>query len=163
MTNSSAATFDRPNARAGVVSRGVAFFLDALGTFGAVVGAFAVIGILGTVLRANRLLAYSHVDPATFSIIVSVTFLLYCAATWRVLGRTFGQALFGLRVVRTDGGVLKTPACVLRAACFLLSAIMLVGFIWIIFDSRRQGFHDKIARSVVIYDWPREPSAAPSS
>ncbi len=163
MTNPAAEALVMAKAQAGVVSRGAAFFLDAMGTALLVVGAFWVIGILGTVLQASRLVAATHVGSATFSIIVTGTFLVYCAACWRLLGRTAGQALFGLRVVRTDGRALKAPACVLRALCYLLSVIMLLGFVWIIFDSRRQGFHDKIARSVVIYDWPqaRVPGSAP--
>lgn len=144
---------------AGVVSRGAAFLLDAVGTTVVIVAAFWVLGILGTVLQSSRLSDVSRSGTAAFSIVDCVAFLLYCAVAWRLAGRTIGKALLGLRVMRADGGTLKTPACLLRAAGYLLSAIFLLGFIWVCFDSRRQGFHDKIARSAVVYDWHRERPA----
>jgi uncharacterized RDD family membrane protein YckC len=151
-----------PNAssRAGFVSRGTAFVLDAVGTTVVIVAAFWLLGVLGTVLKTSRLGLVSHPGAAAFSIVVCGSFLLYCAVAWRLAGRTIGQALLGLRVVRTDGRPLKTLACVLRAAGYMLSAILLLGFIWVCFDSRRQGFHDKIARSLVIYAWHHSQPAA---
>jgi uncharacterized RDD family membrane protein YckC len=146
--------------RAGFVSRGAAFLLDAVGTTVVITGGFWLLGILGTVLQTSRLRSVSHSGAAAFSIVVCVSFLLYCAVSWRLAGRTIAQALLGLRVVRTDGRPLKAPACVVRAAGYLLSAILLLGFIWVCFDKRRQGFHDKIARSLVIYDWQRNRPAA---
>jgi uncharacterized RDD family membrane protein YckC len=145
--------------RAGFVSRGAAFLLDAVGTTVVIIGGFWLIGVLATVLQASRLTSVSHSGAATFSIVVCVSFLLYCAVAWRLAGRTIGQALLGLRVVHTDGRPLKAPACAVRAVGYLLSAILLLGFIWVCFDRRRQGFHDKIARSLVIYDWHHENSA----
>jgi uncharacterized RDD family membrane protein YckC len=149
------------NSRAGLVSRGAAFLLDAVGTTVVITGGFWLVGILGTVLQTRRLANLSHVSAATFSIVVCGAFLLYCAVSWRLAGRTIGQALLGLRVIHTNGQPLRAPACVLRAAGYLLSAILLLGFIWVCFDRRRQGFHDKIARSLVIYDWHHsQPTAA---
>jgi uncharacterized RDD family membrane protein YckC len=146
--------------RAGFVSRGVAFLLDAIGTGVVITVGYWLLGVLGTVLQTSRLGSVSHPDAAVFSAVVCGAFLLYCAVSWRLAGRTIAQALLGLRVVRTDGRPLKAPACVVRAAGYLLSAILLLGFIWVCFDRRRQGFHDKIARSLVIYDWSRSRAAA---
>ena len=156
MADSGPRTHAGASSHAGIVSRGVAFVLDAVGTTVVIVAGFWLVGILGTVLQASILQDVSHSGTAAFSIVVCVSFLLYCAVAWRLAGRTIGQALLGLRVVRTDGDPLKSAACVMRAAGYLLSAILLLGYIWVCFDSRRQGFHDKIARSVVIYDWPRD-------
>ncbi|MGE5287252.1 MAG: RDD family protein, partial [Micromonosporaceae bacterium] len=149
-----ASAYPAATLHAGVVSRGTAFLLDAVGTTVVIVATFWVLGILGTVLQASRLTKVSQSGTAVFSIVDCAAFLLYCAVAWRLAGRTIGQALLGLRVVRTDGRPLKAPACLLRAAGYMLSAILLLGFVWVCFASRRQGFHDKIARSVVIYDWP---------
>jgi hypothetical protein len=41
---------------------------------------------------------------------------------------------------------------VLRYVGYLVSAIVVsLGFIWILFDSKRQGWHDKIAKTYVVY------------
>jgi uncharacterized RDD family membrane protein YckC len=54
--------------------------------------------------------------------------------------------------VRTDGFRLRFWRSYLRAVCYYLSALLLfMGFVWIIFDKNRQGLHDKIAGTVVIY------------
>jgi uncharacterized RDD family membrane protein YckC len=42
-----------------------------------------------------------------------------------------------------------------RVLAYSVSAILLLGFLWIAVDRRRQGFHDKIAHTFVIYDRQR--------
>ncbi len=37
---------------------------------------------------------------------------------------------------------------------YFVSAILFLGFLWVLVDDKRQGFHDKMAGSVVIYAWP---------
>ncbi|TMG92566.1 MAG: RDD family protein, partial [Betaproteobacteria bacterium] len=34
----------------------------------------------------------------------------------------------------------------------LITPLLMWGFLWIAFDKRRQGWHDKLAGTVVIYD-----------
>jgi hypothetical protein len=40
------------------------------------------------------------------------------------------------------------------------SAVLLIGFIWAIFDSRKQAWHDKLAGTLVVRDAPREEMSA---
>lgn len=78
--------------------------------------------------------------------------ILYFAVFWSLIGYTPGKYVVGLRVVRLDGLRLGFWRCTLRAVCYYLSALLLfLGFIWIIFDKNRQGLHDKIVNTVVIY------------
>jgi uncharacterized RDD family membrane protein YckC len=78
--------------------------------------------------------------------------ILYFALFWSLIGYTPGKYVVKLRVVRADGLRLGFWRSVLRAVCYYLSALLLfMGFIWIIFDKNRQGLHDKIANTVVIY------------
>jgi uncharacterized RDD family membrane protein YckC len=52
-----------------------------------------------------------------------------------------------------NGSRPSTGRLVLRLACYLLSALPLyLGFVWIAFDRRKQGWHDKIAGTVVIQE-----------
>jgi uncharacterized RDD family membrane protein YckC len=78
--------------------------------------------------------------------------ILYFAVFWSLIGYTPGKYVVKLRVVRVDGLRLGFWRSVLRAVCYYLSALLLfLGFVWIIFDKNRQGLHDKIANTVVIY------------
>jgi uncharacterized RDD family membrane protein YckC len=35
--------------------------------------------------------------------------------------------------------------------------LFFLGFLWILIDNRRQGWHDKMAGTCVIYNWPARP------
>ena len=42
----------------------------------------------------------------------------------------------------------------IRLKAIAVSAILFLGYLWILFDNRRQGFHDKLAGTIVVYSWP---------
>lgn len=72
-------------------------------------------------------------------------------------GLTIGKALMGARVVRMDGTPLSFGRCTRRYLTFILSALPLfLGLLWVIWDDRRQGWHDKLSGTCVIYDWPAQ-------
>ncbi|MBP6016497.1 MAG: RDD family protein [Candidatus Promineofilum sp.] len=84
----------------------------------------------------------------------SVLFNVYMIAFWLLAERTIGQSILGLRVVRTDGQSLKFGSAIRRVIGYYISFFALfIGFLWILLDDRRQGWHDKLADTVVIYDW----------
>lgn len=77
---------------------------------------------------------------------------------WSLGGQTIGDLLFGVRVVRSDGSRLSFGRALLRMIGAYISGIALfLGFFWALFDSQHQGWHDSLAGSVVIYDWPAVP------
>ena len=69
-------------------------------------------------------------------------------------GQTLGMRLFHLRVAdATTGLPIGYGRAALRYLGYLLSAIVCyIGLIWAAFDSRKQGWHDKIAGTVVLQD-----------
>lgn len=71
---------------------------------------------------------------------------------WARGGATPGMKLFRLRVVRdADGGPIGGGQAILRLIGFWVSSfVFYLGFIWILIDSRRRGWHDLIAGTVVI-------------
>ncbi len=71
---------------------------------------------------------------------------------WRYKGATPGKMAMHIKVVdAATGGPLNFWQCVARYGGWILSMLfMLLGFFWIIFDSRKQGWHDKIARTMVV-------------
>ncbi|MGH2489765.1 MAG: RDD family protein [Candidatus Limnocylindria bacterium] len=78
--------------------------------------------------------------------------IVYFVGFWTWRGQTPGMMLFGLRVARdTDGAKPGLARSLLRYVGYVLSWVALfIGFIWVAFDSRKQGWHDKIAGTVVV-------------
>ena len=66
---------------------------------------------------------------------------------------------FEIRILRaTDGRRIGPGRAVIRFVGMLISFIVLfIGVIWVAADGRKQGWHDKIARTVVV--WPVADSA----
>jgi uncharacterized RDD family membrane protein YckC len=76
----------------------------------------------------------------------------YGAVMWKLRGTTIGGIVCGLRVARLDGRPIDWPTAVTRAlGSFLSFFIVGLGFIWVVFDSERQSWHDKIAGTVVVH------------
>jgi len=72
--------------------------------------------------------------------------------------RTIGKAVMGLQVVPLKGGRIGFMRATLRYLGYIVSIIPLfVGFIWILFSRKRQGWHDKIAGTCVVYTWEAKP------
>jgi uncharacterized RDD family membrane protein YckC len=80
--------------------------------------------------------------------------IVYNVFFWLSSGQTPGKRVLGVRVMRKDGTRLKLGNALRRQVGYWISAIFYLGFIWILFDNKRQGFHDKIAGTVVVYSWP---------
>ncbi len=137
---------------AGAVSRGLAFGVDVgITTVAWTVGyvfvraASAVVGVIDTSAGLeSELWSYVAGQP--------VAFVAYCTWFWALVGRTPGMMLLGLRVVRGDGAAPSGLRAFVRASCFLVSAVIVIGVVWMLFDSRRQALHDKIAGTFVVYD-----------
>jgi len=68
-------------------------------------------------------------------------------------GATPGKHMMQLRVIDANTG--DKPGwgkSTLRYLAYIISLLPLgLGFLWIAWDRRKQGFHDKIARTLVIY------------
>lgn len=75
-------------------------------------------------------------------------------AFWRRYGATPGKMAVGAKIVDAQTGERPSTArLVLRYFAYLVSALPLfLGYLWIGISRRKQGFHDKIARTMVIYD-----------
>jgi uncharacterized RDD family membrane protein YckC len=68
-----------------------------------------------------------------------------------ISGKTPGKMLLGLRVIQASGDPMTLSIAFLRWVGYLISGpVFFLGFLWIAFDGRKQGWHDKIAATVVI-------------
>ena len=70
---------------------------------------------------------------------------------WAWKGSTIGGIVLGLKVVRMDGQPITFAVALVRALAAAFSILVLfLGFLWIAWDAERQGWHDKIAGTVVL-------------
>jgi len=83
-----------------------------------------------------------------FSTLINIAYFTYFHGS---TGRTPGKMLIGLQVVSVDGSPISFGTAFLRSVGYLVSSLVFcLGFIWIGFDKKKQGWHDKIAGTVVI-------------
>jgi uncharacterized RDD family membrane protein YckC len=137
---------------AGAISRAVAFGIDV-----------AIISVTMLVVAALALTIEGFFPGRIFAgvrftitvaaeVIDAVFAIAYPIAFWAVLGETPGDMLLGLRIVRTDGKRMNLRRALLRyVGCLLAALPLFLGFLWILVDERRQGWHDKIAGTYVLY------------
>jgi uncharacterized RDD family membrane protein YckC len=77
--------------------------------------------------------------------------LAYFAGLWTWKGTTIGGIVLGLKVVRESGQPITFPVALVRALAGAFSAVVLfLGFLWIAWDPEKQGWHDKVAGTVVL-------------
>lgn len=64
---------------------------------------------------------------------------------------TFGKSAMGIKVIDSQGNQLSLSKAVIRNISKILSfGAIFLGFIWILFDKKRQGWHDKIQKTFVV-------------
>ena len=74
-------------------------------------------------------------------------------AFWLYKSATPGKMLLKLTIVDAKNGEKPTTVqFIIRYLGYFLSSIFLLGFIWVAFDKRKQGWHDKIAGTVVVHN-----------
>ena len=75
---------------------------------------------------------------------------------WASRQATPGKLLMRLRVIDAEtGGTPPWPRLVARYFGYILSSIPLgLGYLWMLWDPRRQCWHDRIARTLVVRDPP---------
>ncbi len=89
-------------------------------------------------------------SPLIWVLFYLITSAYFCCLWWW-RGQTLGKMFTGIKVVCRDGSSLSVGCVLLRyggsIVCFLS---VFIGFIWLAFDSHKQGWHDKIANTYVI-------------
>ena len=83
------------------------------------------------------------------SLIIGIGYFVYF---WSMRnGQTVGKQVMGLRVVKADGTPITPVTALLRYIGYFVNTVLIfLGWIWIIIDSQHQGFHDKIAGTLVV-------------
>lgn len=80
---------------------------------------------------------------------------------WLYKQATPGKMAVSAKLVHADTGAPPSALqCIGRYFAYFLSAIpLLLGFLWVAFDKRKQGWHDKLANTVVVRDDSAESNA----
>lgn len=82
---------------------------------------------------------------------VVIVTALYFTCFVAVTGQTPGKMVLGLKVVPVERGIMTFGMAFLRWVGYIVSSFFFyLGFVWIAFDPRKQGWHDKIAGTVVV-------------
>jgi uncharacterized RDD family membrane protein YckC len=77
----------------------------------------------------------------------------YYTITWSRFGggKTVGMRLLGIRVVSMNGEPIDLWRALMRAMALAISiAVLLLGVALVLVDRKKQGLHDKIARTYVV-------------
>jgi uncharacterized RDD family membrane protein YckC len=145
---------------AGFVTRLVAYIIDQLIITGVISLVTVVAGFVIQSLNINELIGAQEIARlimVILSLLLIISFvILYYIGFWMLAGQTPGKRLMGLRIVRTDGERITVGPAIRRWVGYWISAILFLGYLWILVDDRRQGFHDKLAGTLVVYTWPEE-------
>jgi uncharacterized RDD family membrane protein YckC len=132
------------------LGRFIAYLIDGF-VLGILVGIPYFIGIMLLTVGVSGDSSIMAVIGGVVMLIGAIIGLAYRPWMWSRGGQTVGYKAMRLRVVRAvDGGPVSGGQAIARFLGYIISAIFYLGFIWILFDEKRQGWHDKLASTVVI-------------
>jgi uncharacterized RDD family membrane protein YckC len=117
-----------------------------------------VAGTVGSATNSTNQTSQSAVGLAfgglfiVFYLLVLVAVIGYQIYFWATSGSTPGMRLFKLRVVdAVSGGPIGYSRATIRLLMTLVNSwACYIGWIWVAFDPRKQGWHDKVANTVVV-------------
>jgi uncharacterized RDD family membrane protein YckC len=139
---------DGPEAAyAGLVTRGLAFVIDAL------IINLVALGATGALLLVNSVFAGGHSPRIVAGTIGLVLFAVWMAAYfsgfWATAGQTPGDRVMHIEVTRVDGSRLRPRNAVIRVVGMVISLPLFWGYLPILWSPRRRAFYDGLAGSVV--------------
>jgi uncharacterized RDD family membrane protein YckC len=146
---------------AGFISRLIAFSIDIAIIVVVLIFAGWLLNTMSTIFQLGILESIS----TSFQIwVTSLIVLLFSAGYyiffWTLVGQTPGKLLLGLRVVSRSGRPITFWQALRRFVGYFISAIAIyIGYLWILIDNRRQGWHDKLAGTYVVYNWNAHPGS----
>ena len=132
------------NAYAGFTKRFLAFLIDRI-----------CIGLLLYMLLGERVHFHMYHFRSLFNMstlwieVLMMAYFVVCeTSSWQ---GTLGKRALGLKVMTERYDRLTVGDAIIRyLSKYLSTFIFLLGYIWIIFDPKKQGWHDKLASTYVI-------------
>ena len=144
---------------AGLATRTIAFGVDAavINLAALAVGVFVGLGLSVLDLPSSAKTAIAVAGGAAYVIWTLAYFVVF----WSTTGQTPGDRMMRIRVLDgNEGGPLGPLRAALRLGALMLAVIPLLAGVWMmLWSRRRRGFHDQVARTVVVYERPQvEPT-----
>jgi uncharacterized RDD family membrane protein YckC len=89
---------------------------------------------------------------AVYALSTVISYGYYIALEGGPRGQTLGKMALGIRVIDfTAGGPIGYPRALVRQLVKIVSGlVLLLGYLWMIWDKEKQTWHDKAANSVVV-------------
>ncbi|MFC1591781.1 RDD family protein [Thermodesulfobacteriota bacterium] len=145
---------DGPPEYAGFLIRLLAICID-----GVLLGLIVLLLFIALIMVVNGSLSDYIRKPEELMAMLSGPFWLVCTVIeafyfvyfHAVTGQTVGKLICGIQVLSSAGTEIGFLRSLLRYVGYMLAYIPLcLGFLWIGFDRKKQGWHDKLARTVVV-------------
>jgi uncharacterized RDD family membrane protein YckC len=100
-------------------------------------------------------IALSFISGQSESLIASaIYFILWFGYfVWMVgkFGATIGKMAMKIKIVKENGEKVNySDAFIRELASYLSFIVFFLGYLWVIWDSKKQSWHDKIAKTIVI-------------
>ncbi len=77
--------------------------------------------------------------------------LVYFTYFHGATGQSIGKGLLKIKAIQTSGEPLNFKIAFIRWGGYFISGLaMYLGFLWVLFDKNKQGWHDKIAGTYVV-------------
>ena len=107
-----------------------------------------IIGIPVSILQFGLIFATGSNSMMYIVQLAEVALVIYLDG---IKGGTPGKLILGMRIVNEKGNYIGIPMAILRYIGKILSVIiLLIGYLMIAWDKRKQGLHDKIAKTFVV-------------
>lgn len=134
--------------RAGVVSRFLASALDGVVVALVLAAAWLGVAVLRYLLDPT---SFSFPTPSLLQLVVAADVVLvpYLTITWVTTGRTYGDAVLGVRVIGPRGDIGWLRASLRALACVVFP----LGLFWAAVNRRNASAQDLLLRTAVLYDW----------
>ncbi|MBI2028993.1 RDD family protein [Candidatus Gottesmanbacteria bacterium] len=133
---------------ASFLDRFLAYLVDSYFVF------FTALVIFLLFKKINNINSPIFIEFTYLSLIYLIVFCLYFLVCWVNLdGKTVGMGIIGIRVIRDRKNKLNYKDGVKRLFAFSLILMCTGGlaFLSILFNKKKQGFHDQYAKTLVIY------------
>lgn len=134
---------------AGIVTRALALAIDAAIVQGGLLVLAGVLALVGQLVGGVELGPVATVLAACGWALVTAAYFI---GFWTVTGQTPGMRTMRLRVLTVHDGPIGISRALVRVLWLGLCILpAFAGFLTVLFDRRRRGVHDMMARTVVVY------------
>ena len=109
--------------------------------------------IVAGTLKSNRIGYLKEFIPyfKQMGLLLLVIPPLYFILMHAIFGQTIGKMIMGIKVLRADGRPVSLFIATIRFIGYIISGVLLTfGFLWVIWDREKQGWHDMISDTIVI-------------